>query len=279
MKKFLYGLLVLSLMFSISCGVTKKESGAASDANNMNVVTKGDLSVGSSANTPQKQEDNQKIIYNADLMTVAENLNSFSKDVNSKVNEYKGYIEREEIMEQNSIISVRIPTNRFNEFIAYVESISKLKNKRISSQNITDSYVDNDSRLKNLKAQENQILEIYKKANTVEDILKVQNELYRIRGEIESLEGRKKLWDNQLEYAAITISVEKLQSISTKSVGIISINEFFKSIKSGFVNSSLWIVLSMQKLIIFLVSNVLYIVIISLAAYFAYKNRNKIFKK
>lgn len=279
MKKFLYGLLVLSLMFSISCGVTKKESGAASDANNMNVVTKGDLSVGSSANTPQKQEDNQKIIYNADLMTVAENLNSFSKDVNSKVNEYKGYIEREEIMEQNSIISVKIPTNRFNEFIAYVESISKLKNKRISSQNITDSYVDNDSRLKNLKAQENQILEIYKKANTVEDILKVQNELYRIRGEIESLEGRKKLWDNQLEYAAITISVEKLQSISTKSVGIISINEFFKSIKSGFVNSSLWIVLSMQKLIIFLVSNVLYIVIISLAAYFAYKNRNKIFKK
>jgi uncharacterized protein YydD (DUF2326 family) len=87
-----------------------------------------------------------------------------------------------------------------------------------------------------LKAQEEQLLEIMKKAGTVEEILKVQDQLYAVRGEIESLEGRINMWDKLVEMSTVSISLNKITEIVGKDVSIspITWSEIAKGISNGF---------------------------------------------
>lgn len=281
MKRLIYVFIIISLTIMTACGGAAKKSEAKFDSKSQIAGQNNtrDSSQEINKESVKLPEQEQKIIYNSEILIVLDDLKKFSTSIGVKTREYNGIIQQEEIMESDSVTVVRIPTEKFNQFIDYVESLANIKNKRISTKNITDAYVDNDSRLKNLKAQESQTLEIFKRAGSIEEILKVQNELFRIRGEIEALEGRKKLWDNQIEYATITITAQKLQGVSNNSSGILSANEFAKSIRKGFVNSIFGILLFLQRLIIFVLSNIIWIVVLIVAGMFIYKNRNRFFRK
>ncbi len=297
MKKraLLCSVLALSLVFS-ACA-KKSSSPSASPGENRNTSVpmdsftnqKMDI-VGTAApkeapnadaklNSTNKEEENKKIIKNASLSIVEENLANLSDSLRKKAEELGGYIESESLMEIRLTARVRIPAQKFDEFITYTEKGFTVKNKNVSAENITDVYVDNEARLKNLRAQEEQVLTILKKANTVEEVLKVQTELYKIRGEAEALEARKKSWDKQVDYATVTINADKKTVVVDNKKTILSGNEFFKSIGTGFNNTGVTLILAVQNIIIFVISNIVVLAFIALAGFFGLKYYKKYNKK
>jgi hypothetical protein len=227
----------------------------------------------------EEEKSRTKIIRNASLYIVEENLTNLSESIRKKVEEIGGYVENENLMEQRLSTRVRIPAEKFDEFIGYTEKGFAVKNKSISSENITDVYVDNEARLRNLKAQEEQILTILKKANTVEEVLKVQAELYKIRGEAEALEARKKNWDKQVDYATININADKKVIVAENKNTVISGSDFFKSIGTGFSNTAVALVLAVQHIMIFLLSNIIVLAILALASFFGLRYYKKYAKR
>ena len=135
--------------------------------------------------------------------------------------------------------------------------------------------MDNDARLKNLRAEESQVLEVLKKANTVDEILKVQTELYRVRGEIEVLESRKKTWDKQVDYSTVRLNISKKQIVSDKKIKILNSNDFFNSMGKGFKNTFMYLILTFQTIIIFLFSNLIPFAILGGLGYGCYRTINK----
>jgi hypothetical protein len=222
-----------------------------------------------------KQNSEQKIIRNGNVYIVEEDLVKLAEDLQAKTKELGGYIESEDLMEYRLTVKARIPSNKFDDFIKYTEKGYEVKNKNISSENITDSYVDNDARLNNLKAQEKQILTILEKAKTVEEVLKVQAELYRIRGEAEALEARKKSWDKQVDYATLIINADKKQIVSDNKKSIIKGSEFIKAIGKGFSNTWISLILFIQNLLIFVLSNIIVLALLVLAGIFGFKKYKK----
>lgn len=227
----------------------------------------------------EEQEQSKKIIKNASLSIVEEDLTNLSESIRKKAEELGGYIESENTMEVRLEARVRIPAQRFDEFIAYAEKGFTVRNKNVSAENITDAYVDNEARLRNLRAQEEQVLTILKKANTVEDVLKVQTELYKIRGEAEALEARKKSWDKQVDYATITINADKKIGVIDNKKTVLGGNEFFKAIGTGFRNTSVTLVLAVQNILIFILSNIIVFAFLAIAAVFGIKRYKKYNKK
>jgi hypothetical protein len=227
----------------------------------------------------EEEKSRTKIIRNASLYIVEENLTNLSESIRKKVEEIGGYVENENLMEQRLSTRVRIPADKFDEFIGYTEKGFAVKNKSISSENITDVYVDNEARLRNLKAQEEQILTILKKANTVEEVLKVQAELYKIRGEAEALEARKKNWDKQVDYATININADKKVIVAENKNTVISGSDFFKSIGTGFSNTAVALVLAVQHIMIFLLSNIIVLAILALASFLGLRYYKKYAKR
>lgn len=111
-------------------------------------------------------------------------------------------------------ITIRVPQKDFESVIKDLEGIGTVKSKQTSGQDVTEEYVDLEARLDTYKKEEARYLVILDKADTVEDLLKVERQLSRVRGEIERLEGRIRYLDNRVELSTITVEMYEVEPIT-----------------------------------------------------------------
>ena len=79
--------------------------------------------------------------------------------------------------------------------------------RRVHHVRVVDRVKDTDlqSRLRNLEATRDQLLNLLGRAQTVTDILTVQDRLNNVTGEIEQVKGRMQLLDNLTSMATVTV--------------------------------------------------------------------------
>ncbi|MBA7468790.1 hypothetical protein ES707_04043 [subsurface metagenome] len=89
------------------------------------------------------------------------------------------------------IITIRVPAEDFGDAMGSLHSMAvDITHEDTSAKDVTEEYVDLSAKLKNLEATEEQYLRLMEKAERVEDILDIQRELSKTRGEIEQTKGR-----------------------------------------------------------------------------------------
>lgn len=284
MKKYLSLFIVLLMIFAIGCS-KKSEStlpskGISSQAQNYSISSDSATNMVNTTSSPKApnstiQNSQKKIIQTGEIFLIVEDIKESNSSIRNKANELNGYVESENISENSSNTSIRIPSDKLDIFIEYVNKNYDVRNQQMSAQDITDTYVDNEARLKNFKAQESQTLEILKKANTVEDILKVQSEISKLRGEIEALESRKNIWDKDIEFSTVRISSSKKSIAIESKIKALSGSEFFKSISKGFLKSTATLILVIQNIVIFFISNIIILFILAVSAIIIYRKYMK----
>lgn len=172
-----------------------------------------------SSSSPQ-EETSRKIIREQIIEQQVQNLKEVITEVEAKVSRFSGaYIESlhewkkegKDYTEHHAQLILRIPVNEFEDFLQQVESQGNIINRQVSGQDVTAEFVDNDSRLRNLKKHEERILSLYEKANTIEEMLKIENELSRIRESIERLEGRQKFLSQVTSTVKLTLELFQVE--------------------------------------------------------------------
>lgn len=112
-------------------------------------------------------------------------------------------------------ITIRVPSAQFEAAVADLKGMALVVNhESTSGQDVTEQYTDLQAQLRNARAQEEEYLRIMKKADTVEDILRVQERLGSVRGQIESLEGRIKYLENMTSFSTISVSLSEEAEIT-----------------------------------------------------------------
>lgn len=296
MKKFLITLLAVIMIAALSsCGSKKSESstgsaGARQDMtapapasvpaeNKAEAKPTADTKLKNTANEAAKAvEADRKIIYSASSVIDVKDLTGAYDSILAKTREFGGYVANSSIRDIQSQITVRVPASKLEDFLKYLDTLGgDVKETTISTNDITDQYTDAKSRTRNLKAQEEQLLGIMKKANTVEETLKIQSELFRVRGEIESLEGKINMWDKLVEYSTVTIRLNKVQEIGQKDVkiSIISINEIIIGMSNGFKSTLNSVVRFIAGVFIVLISLLPIVPFIAIAVWIVLKFRKR----
>jgi hypothetical protein len=130
-------------------------------------------------------------------------------------------------------VTIRVPETDFNSVIKELERIGEVRSKSTSGQDVTEEYIDLEARLNNYKKQEARLLEILNRAETVEEILRVEEQLGRIRGEIERLTGRLRYLNERIEMATITVELYEPEPI-TQSWGL---RNALKQAVAGFITT------------------------------------------
>lgn len=106
-------------------------------------------------------------------------------------------------------IEVRVPAAEFDAVLSEIRAGGgRVKEEKITGQDVTEEYIDLEARLRTKKALEGQFLEIMKEARKVSDALEVQRELAEVRTEIERLEGRRRFLENQSSLSTIKVTLQ-----------------------------------------------------------------------
>lgn len=110
---------------------------------------------------------------------------------------------------KDGYITVRIPEAGHPEFLEEVSKLGEVTSRSVSAQDVTEEYIDVTARLENLKRQEQRLHEVLNMSRTVEEVLSVEKEIERVRGEIDSLTGRLTYLNDRVEYSTISIRLSE----------------------------------------------------------------------
>ena len=107
-------------------------------------------------------------------------------------------------------ISIRVPSERYEDAMRALRGLAvKVTSENSSSKDVTEEYVDLKAKLQNLEATEAQLLKLMQKAEKVEDILNVQRELSRVRGEIEQTKARMIYLERTSSTSLISVQLQQ----------------------------------------------------------------------
>ena len=174
----------------------------------------------------------KKIIKTGNISCEVEKYKETKERINKVVKKWDGTISNEnEATNDWSItntIIIRVPVEKFDSLVSeLIIGVKSVESKQISAVDVTEEFVDVYARLQNKKKEEEQYLEVLKKAYTIDDILKVNNYIYSVREEIEAKEGRLKFLTNQSSFSTINLFIHQDFEEKTNFA-------FFTKIKQGF---------------------------------------------
>ena len=229
---------------------------------------------GSSSETTESLFTEKKIINRANFQIEVEDYDvaynkiiSFATDVGGYVSDSK--IEVSDKGVKNGFINIRIPADKFYNVLPNVETLGKIEERVISGEDVSEKYVDIQSRLENAKKQEQRFLEILQKAENVEEILKVEQELNRIREQIEIYTGQIRYMDNLVALSTIIVRLHEPKALVETSSLWDKLIQTIKQIINAFLNS-------IKAILIWFAAWLPYFIILSIFYLIYRKNKKKI---
>ncbi|MBK7821593.1 MAG: DUF4349 domain-containing protein [Tessaracoccus sp.] len=106
-------------------------------------------------------------------------------------------------------VTVRVPSASYEQFVTDVAAIGAVKYQSEATDDVTQQHIDLSARLENLRAQEKRLRDFFDAAENVKEMLSVEQELGRIRGDIESLDAQVKHLERQAAMATVTIELSE----------------------------------------------------------------------
>ena len=104
-------------------------------------------------------------------------------------------------------ITLRVPVQSFNSLLADVEHLGRATSVSTSGQDVTGQYVDLQARIQSLQDARSQFQQILTKAQSIGDILAVEQQISTLQTQIEQLQGQLKVLDDQSSYSTLTTHI------------------------------------------------------------------------
>lgn len=101
--------------------------------------------------------------------------------------------------------TLRVPGERFDAAMAKLREQGDVLREHIEATDVTEQYSDVTAELRSHRTLETRLLALLETAASIEDALRVESELVRVRTSIETLEGRRAVMERQVAMAAIAV--------------------------------------------------------------------------
>lgn len=158
---------------------------------------------------PRPNVQDRKVVTNTNFSLLVKDVTEVLNNVKAKIEELDGYmvniqVSRPELGE-NATISFRVPSEEVDNVTNYLrEQAIKVVSEDVSGYDVTDEYVNVQEYLEILNANKTRMETILASAKTVDEMLKVQNQLFSIQAQIDSYEGQLKYMDGTTQTSLIT---------------------------------------------------------------------------
>ena len=207
----------------------------------------------------------RKWIITVNISAETEDLDAATAALDEKINALNGYVEDQRMYNGASNrrrsyryadLTVRIPADDVNKFTDDVAGIANVVSQEINRDDITLRYVATESRVNALETEQARLLELLAKAENMADLLEIEARLTDVRYELENHASQLRLYDNQVDYATIYLTLEEVteytpveptlwERISGGFTGSL------KGLSDGAVDLMVWIIVNSPYLVVY----------------------------
>ena len=236
-------------------------------------------------------DDTQKIIRTGAMELETKEFDRALAHIEASAMGLGGYIEssdvrdasktyRNRVYARSASYVVRIPAESFEAYMDGLASEFHVLYKTTSATDVTESYMDVQARLNSLKTQEERLLAMLEKADDLEYLLRLNDELSDVRYEIEGYTARLNRLEKQVAYSTLKVVLTEVVEYTEISEEPHSFGERFVSAVSeslsdfgdGVQDFVIWLVYALPGLLVFAV---IVLVIVLLIRRAVRKNREK----
>ena len=220
--KRLFALTLALLLLLTGCGA-KSESAAMDGAAPAATMTESAMEevlydesaaeTGSSTAMPE----NQKLIRTVYMDAETQSMTELLAWMDGRVAALGGYYEQKSVYRRGSRddgsyyhsgdFMIRIPAENLDQFVSLVGDNANVTSTSESTENVTLTYVSTQSRVEALEVEQDRLLELLENAETMEDLLTIEERLTDVRWELENYASQLRVLDNQVNYSTIHLSV------------------------------------------------------------------------
>ena len=207
---------------------------------------------------------NRKFIERVYLNAETKEFDALLEKLTEEIEKVGGYVENSSVSgnsyeydrERYANFTVRVPSSKSDEFTAFVSENSTVTSKEIDTEDVTLSYVDMESRVSALQTEKATLERLLADAETMTDVITIQDRLTDVIYEIESYQSQLRTYDNLIEYTTISIhiyEVERVTIVEDQTVW----GEIATNLKENFIDVGY----GLERTFVFLVSSIPYILV------------------
>ena len=145
-------------------------------------------------------------------------------------------------------------------FVNFAKDSGRVTYSSQHGKDVTIEYYDTQAELNALRTQEERLLDLLEQAQSLDDILKLEEQLGTIRTKIEKLTTRLNQLNNLVNFATIEVSLEEVDSMETGFGALLT--KTFKSSINAALNLVKYAIVVLVWLLPFLIPVVVIIAIV-----------------
>jgi len=108
-----------------------------------------------------------------------------------------------------AFVTIRVAAERLAALEEEIGSLGTVQAQSSSASDVTEQAIDMKARLKNLRAEEARLRSFLSRTNKVSELLEVERELARVRGEIESMDAQLTYLERQAARATLVVTLSE----------------------------------------------------------------------
>lgn len=171
---------------------------------------------GADAAAPAAPGLERKIIYNADLELGVEKFSDLAPKVEALAQRFGGFVASSDAsgmpgQPRNGLWRIRVPAARFQPLLDAIRALGEIRRISTNSDDVSEEFYDVEARMRNKKQEESRLLKLLEdRTGKLEEVLAVEREIARVRGEVEQLEGRLRVLTDLMSLSTVTLRVEEI---------------------------------------------------------------------
>lgn len=168
----------------------------------------------------QQSEPDRYLIKNAVITVETAEVRGGAKQLAEFAKAEQGYVSDSHealdgIGSRSVTMTVRVPALQFENTTLRIETLGKIQDKQVTSEDVTEEFVDTTARTRNLKKSEERLLVHLTHTGKLSDTLAIENELTRVREEVEKTEGRLRFLGHRIAYSTFNVTFRETAHAQT----------------------------------------------------------------
>jgi hypothetical protein len=167
------------------------------------------------ATTSKNLANKPQLVKNASLSLSVSSVTEALKQTRAIINQHQGDL----LGLQDSpdgggrhtlSLEIRVPQERLDTTVEAFSKLGTIQARSLTAEDVSNQLVDFEARLRNLRKTESTLLTIMDRSGTVGDVLKVSQELSRVREETERITAQLSSLKSQVAFSKISLTLEEV---------------------------------------------------------------------